>query len=164
MKNLFTLLLSTLFLVSCVTDSSVSNSSSSNNTIANNPNSFGEIITFDNATDARTLPLIIDSVTEKEIKITGRVKNVCQMSGCWLDVEIDSNQYVHVTFKDGAFVVPKDIEGKTVAIKGKASKEIILVELLKRIARNHGKPENEIDTIQTPLIEYYIEADGVIVK
>lgn len=164
MKNVFALLLSVLFLISCVNDPSVSNSNSSNNTTANNPNAFGEFITFENATDASSLPLIIDSVTEMDIKITGQVKSVCQMSGCWLDVDIDSSQYVHVTFKDGAFVVPNDIEGKTVAIKGRVSKEIISVELLKRIARNHGKPEKEIDTIQTPLTEYYIEATGVIFK
>ena len=49
----------------------------------------------------------------------GVVEKVCQMAGCWMQIVPKSGEAgMHVTFKDEAFVVPKDCSGRTARLFG----------------------------------------------
>jgi len=56
-------------------------------------------------------------------KIIGKVTDVCKMSGCFLALENKTTKEdVTVIFKNNAFIVPKDIHGKTVVLEGNLRK------------------------------------------
>ena len=123
---------------------------------------FGEIISTDNASPANELPALLEGKETIVVKLTGEVKSVCQMSGCWMDVDIGDGEIVHVTFKDDAFVLPKNAAGKNTVIEGTATYEEIPVSMLKHLAEDEGKTQAEIDAITEPKLEYTFVAKGVI--
>ncbi len=123
---------------------------------------FGVMITKENAKETLDLPrlFVIDSVP---VKLTAKVINVCQHSGCWLTLAFGSEELM-VNLKDHAFEVPKDISGKTAWVEGIAFRELIDVETLKQIADENGKSQDEIDAITEPVFDYTVEAVGVIIE
>ncbi len=138
-------------------------------TIVNNANKsvnnvYGRDIQSKKIGDIRRLPGLLESEAKVEVNFTGIVKEVCQSSGCWMDIDLGNGEVVHVTFKDEAFVVPKDLAGKPVVIEGVGTKDMISVEMQKKAAIAEGKSQKEIDAITTPITEYYYEATGVLVK
>lgn len=126
--------------------------------------SFGEKVEFAGAADATRIPSLLENANEKEIKIIGNIVDVCQSSGCWLDLDIGNNQTIHVTFKDEAFVIPKDVAGKVALLDGIATKEILSVDLLKKMAAENGLSQSEIDKITEPGLEYSYEAKGIEIQ
>jgi hypothetical protein len=96
--------------------------------------------------------------------VTGKVKEVCKREGCWLRLDDGSATGIMVKMKDHAFVLPKDIDGKTVVIAGTATKKTTSVEQLKHYAEDAGKTKEEIDAITAPKMEISMDATGVIVK
>ena len=124
--------------------------------------SFGELINDEGAIAANQLPELLRNRDTVNLKLTGEVAAVCQMSGCWMDMQIGEDETVHVTFKDEAFLLPKNAAGKTAVIEGVATYEEIPVDMLKLIAKDEGKTQAEIDAIMTPKLEYIFVANGVI--
>lgn len=123
---------------------------------------FGEDITVDDAISTTMLPELLVGKEMVDIKLTGNVSAVCQMSGCWVDIDMGNDEIIHVTFKDDSFLLPKDATGKTAIIEGIASFEEVSVDMLKHIAEDEGKSQEEIDAIMEPKLEYTFVAKGVI--
>lgn len=123
---------------------------------------FGEDITADKAISAANLPELLKDKETVEVKLTGDVAAVCQMSGCWVDIDMGNDEIIHVTFKDDSFVLPKDATGKTAVIEGLATYEEIPVDMLRHLAEDDGKTREEIDAITEPKLEYTFVAKGVI--
>lgn len=164
MKKLIAILSIVALFAACTNNQEESKTKTTDETVVVDPNVFGDAIIIEHVADARRLPSLMESAQQKEVKLIGQVESVCQSSGCWLDISIGNNQVVHVTFKDEAFVVPKDLAGKMVMIEGIASTEILSVDMQKKIAADEGKSQNEIDKIQNPVTEYYFEAKGLTIK
>jgi len=122
---------------------------------------YGIPIKDDNIISTIELPVLLKTDSEKELKLKGNVNAVCQGSGCWVDIEIGEGEIVHVTFKDEAFTLPKDIAGKTAVFSGVATTEVVSVKMLKQMAEEEGQSQEEINEITQPLTEYYFEADGL---
>lgn len=125
---------------------------------------FGEIITEENAVPVAELPLMLAENESVNVKLTGNIESVCQMSGCWVDLDLGNGETVHVTFKDDAFLLPKDAAGKVAVIEGTAQREELSVDYLKHLAEDEGKSQEEIDAITEPGLEYTFVASGVIIK
>lgn len=125
---------------------------------------FGAIITDDDVVTATELPALLEGTESVETKLIGDIDAVCQMSGCWMDVAIGDGEIVHVTFKDDAFLMPKDAAGKTAIVEGIGSYEEIPVSMLKHLAEDEGKSQEEIDAITEPKMEYTFVASGVIIQ
>jgi len=125
---------------------------------------FGEMITEDQAIDAAELPAILDGKESVEVKLVGNVESVCQMTGCWMDIDMGNGETVHVTFKDDGYLMPMDATGKKAVIEGVASYEEISVEMLRHLAEDDGKSPEEIEAITEPKMEYTLVAKGVILE
>jgi hypothetical protein len=123
---------------------------------------FGEDITADNAIEAVKLPELLEGKETVEVKLTGDVAAVCQMSGCWMDVAMGDGEIIHVTLKDDSFLLPKDAAGKKAVLEGVATYEEIPVDMLKHMAEDEGRTQEEIDAITEPKLEYTFIAKGVI--
>lgn len=117
------------------------------------------------ASTAFTLASMVEKVGEADsmldLTVKGKVKEVCQMKGCWMTLEKEDGSTIRVSFKDYKLFMPKDLAGSEVAIHGKAMKKTLSVETLKHFAEDAGKSEDEIAQITEPETSLAFEADGV---
>lgn len=99
-----------------------------------------------------------DSMT---LTFKAKVNSVCKMKGCWMKLDVGNNKEVMVKFKDYAFFVPKNIEGREVIVDGKAFVNIVSIEELRHYAKDAGKTAAEVALITKPSKTYSFEAEGV---
>ncbi len=102
----------------------------------------------------------------EDVKVEGKVANVCQSKGCWMTIvsENADKEVMFVKFKDYGFFMPLDLSGKTVVMHGNAFIETTSVEELRHYAEDEGKSEAEIEAITAPKKEFKFLADGVVIK
>ncbi len=98
-----------------------------------------------------------------QTQIVGEIKEVCQSKGCWMKVQLESNDEVFVRFKDYGFFVPKDAAGKKVVMNGAAFFEEMSVEDQRHYAEDEGASEDELAQIAAPKKTLRFEADGVLI-
>ena len=99
----------------------------------------------------------------KDLKIRGKVEEVCQKKGCWMMMKLGNGEEMRITFKDYKFFVPKDLSGKEVIIDGYAYVDTTSVKQLQHYAKDGGKSDAEIALIVNPKTELSFEAKGVAV-
>jgi len=107
-----------------------------------------------------------DQISAKDsiqTQIVGEIKEVCQSKGCWMKVQLESNDEVFVRFKDYGFFVPKDAAGKKVVMNGAAFLEEMSVEDQRHYAEDEGASEDELAQITAPKKTLRFEADGVLI-
>ncbi|HEV7486739.1 MAG TPA: DUF4920 domain-containing protein [Thermoanaerobaculia bacterium] len=74
--------------------------------------------------DAQPVPLANvlakpNAFTNQTIVIEGVVEKVCWVAGCWMTVAPETGKAgIHVTFKGGAFAVPRGSSGSKVRLLG----------------------------------------------
>ncbi|MBO0341723.1 MAG: DUF4920 domain-containing protein [Bacteroidota bacterium] len=98
-----------------------------------------------------------------QTQIVGEIKEVCQSKGCWMKVQLDSDDEVFVRFKDYGFFVPKDAAGKKVVMNGAAFLEEMSVEDQRHYAEDEGASEDELAQITAPKKTLRFEAEGVLI-
>ena len=140
---------------------------------AQNPNSknvgdgkhFGTTVTKDNAVPYDAVMTKMATTDSMTMKVTGKVKEVCQKKGCWMTLVSDQpgQPEMRVTFKDYAFFMPKDLAGKRVVVDGYAYVDETPVDVLRHYAEDAGKSKEEIEKITEPKREVSYEAFGVVV-
>tara|TARA_B100001939_G_C16836198_1_gene571003 strand:- start:308 stop:760 length:453 start_codon:yes stop_codon:yes gene_type:complete len=95
--------------------------------------------------------------------IKGKVISNCPKKGCWVKVDVNSEE-IFVTFKNYSFFVPKEgIQGKNIIINGDIKIDTISIPQLKHYAYDAGKSEDIISKINEPKITKSIEATGVAI-
>lgn len=126
---------------------------------------FGATITADNATSYDDVMDKMTATDSLPMKVTGKVKEVCQKKGCWMTLVSDKPGYpeMRVTFKDYAFFMPKDLSGKRVVVDGYAYVETTPVDVLRHYAEDAKKSPEEIAAITEPKREVSFEAAGVLI-
>ncbi|MBD0834882.1 DUF4920 domain-containing protein [Aestuariibaculum suncheonense] len=129
--------------------------------------SFGKEISSINANNINDMADVYANMQLGELtdyKLKAQVKDVCKAKGCWMTLQLEDGNEVMVKFKDYAFFVPKNIEGKEVIVKGKAFVNEVPVEELQHYAQDAGKSEEEIAAITSPKRTLSFEAVGVLIK
>lgn len=122
---------------------------------------YGQAMSDSESFETTQLSNLLADTMALNIKLSGEIDAVCQMSGCWVDIKMGDGNPLYVTFEEEAFTLPKDVAGKQVIVEGLAKKEIITVDYLKRQAKSEGKSQEEIDAITEPQVEYNFVARGV---
>lgn len=122
---------------------------------------FGEPVKAKKALDINKMKGKMEGKDEWSGVVTGTVKQVCKSEGCWLRLEDGSKDGLMVKMKDHSFFVPKDIDGKTVYVSGKAVRKTTSVKELQHYAEDAGKSKEEIAKITEPKVEITMEATGV---
>ena len=128
------------------------------------PAVFGQSFNSKNAIPAQALPKLLGLQDSVAVTVTGRVQQVCQAKGCWMDVLLADNSIMKVRFKDYGFFVPKDLAGKTVTINGMAYNKVVSVADQRHYAQDAGKKDAEIKAITQLKRSVTFTADGVMVK
>lgn len=76
----------------------------------------------------------------KTVRLEGRVRKVCERSGCWMELAAsDKGPGVRVTFKDYGFFVPLDSAGKRARVEG-----VVQVAALSEERARHYESEGAI--------------------
>jgi hypothetical protein len=125
---------------------------------------YGDTITMENTIPVTEVMKTMAGKDSMPMKVKGKIVDVCQKKGCWMEMDLGNNQSMRVTFKDYAFFVPKDAPGKTCYLEGYAHIDTTSVEELKHYAHDAGQSKEEIEKITEPEIELSFEAKGVIIK
>ena len=122
---------------------------------------FGAKVSEEGAVSA---DLLAESLTQsgqtKEVKVTGKVTEVCKAEGCWIRVETKTGSML-VKMKDHAFLVPVALEGKTIVADGVATFKETSVDQLRHFAEDAGKSKKEIEKIVEPKKEIVFQATGI---
>ncbi len=100
--------------------------------------------------------------SKADMKVVGEVVSVCKKKGCFMNLKMPNGETMRVEFKDYAFFMPKDIEGRKVVIDGFAERKTTSVEDLKHFAEDQKKSAEEIAKITQPKKEIIFEAKGVV--
>ncbi len=124
----------------------------------------GDAITEEGAVSSADFLAQFENKDPLEIKLTANIVDVCSKKGCWMKLNMDNGKTMRVTFKDYGFFVPKDATGKTAIVQGIAKIDTTDVATLKHYAEDANAPQEEIDAITEPEINYSFEAVGVIIK
>ena len=124
---------------------------------------FGVATTDKGAVNANELSSVLDPKESKEIKVKGKVVEVCKAEGCWLRMETAGGETMMIRMKDHKFFVPVSMQGKTIVADGTATLKETSVEMLKHYAEDAGKSKEEIATIKEPKKEIVLQAKGILV-
>lgn len=123
---------------------------------------FGKEITQENSITVDSLVSLLPTGETKQVKVKGKISDACKMEGCWLELSSSQGLPILVTYKEEAFTLPLEIQGKEVVIEGLAYRDSLTIEDLRKEAIEEGKPQLEIEKINSPAIKLGIEADGVL--
>ena len=126
---------------------------------------FGEKTTVENAITVEKLVTVMqakEAGSLVDVKITGKVTEVCQKEGCWIKVKSPDGSMM-VKMKDHKFLVPVILEGKSIVINGIAETKKTTVAELRHFAEDAGKTKAEIAKITEPKTEIIVQAKGILV-
>lgn len=100
----------------------------------------------------------------ENVQLSGYVSEVCQKEGCWLRLRThkDVSDDMFVKMKDHAFLLPKNIAGKTAIINGTVVKKVQSVAEQQHYLEDAGASQEEIAKITQPKETYQMQATGVI--
>ncbi|MSP69144.1 MAG: DUF4920 domain-containing protein [Bacteroidetes bacterium] len=125
---------------------------------------FGDSIAQINPTKVADVKAKLGTKDSVEMQVEGKIVEVCQKKGCWMELQLDNSETMRVTFKDYAFFIPKDAAGKTVIMEGYAYNDTTSVQMLRHYAEDGGESQAAIDKITEPEVAVVFEASGVIIK
>jgi len=162
-KILFVLLVATV-MVACKNETKTEETTQETQDMAYA--SFGDNIEAEGAISASEMVERFNALTVGDTitaKVSAKINEVCQMKGCWMKLDLGSDQDVMVTFKDYGFFMPLNAEGEVI-INGKAFLKETSVDDLRHYAEDAGKTADEIAAITQPEKTFAFEADGVLLK
>src|SRR5215813_3979559 len=58
----------------------------------------------------------------KTVQVKGKITEVCEMMGCWMNLVNDEGQKIRIKVNDGEIEFPKDSAGKTAIVEGRLDK------------------------------------------
>jgi hypothetical protein len=160
MKKILLLSFTALFAISC---NSISQKVELKGPQLVKGTTYGDSVFDNNIQSLEAVKSVAEKSGSTNAKITGVITEVCQKKGCWLKVKSADGEDLHVTFKNYAFFVPKDIAGKTVVLDGIAKMDTVSVETQRHYAEDAGKSQEEINKITTSKVKLSFEAKGVVV-
>ena len=128
---------------------------------------FGDTITNENALLETEMLKKFSQLKEGDtisVKFKSKINEVCKKKGCWMTLKMPDEKEAFVKFKDYAFFVPKNADGEEAIVQGKAFVSIESIEELKHYAKDAGKSQAFIDSINAPKTTYSFMADGVLIQ
>ena len=123
---------------------------------------FGIKTNAEGAVNASELPKMLGNKSTAELKVKGKVAEVCKAEGCWLKMETQNGPMM-IKMKDHSFMVPLSMNGKTIVAEGTVTNKETSVEMLRHYAEDAGKSKEEIAAIKTPKKEISMQARGILV-
>ena len=107
-----------------------------------------------------------DDYAGKTVQVRGKIAEVCQMMGCWMDLVGDGGQKIRIKVNDGEIVFPKDASGKTAVAEGRFTKTVLTreqaVAQAQEEAKEMGRKFNPA-SVKSGMTLYQIQGTGAVV-
>jgi hypothetical protein len=103
----------------------------------------------------------------KTVQVQGKIVEVCQMMGCWLDLTNSDGQKIRVKVEDGEIVFPKDSSGKTVIAEGVFNKLELTREQAAARAEEEAKEKGRTfdpASVKSGMTIYQIQGTGAVIR
>ena len=127
----------------------------------------GKPLTLKEPMSVQKLMAAPDQYLGKTVQVKGKVADVCQMMGCWMElVEAGSGAHVRIKVEDGVIVFPKDSVGKTAIAEGVFSKLSMTREEAVAEAQHEAeanKRKFDPASIKGPVTMYQVQGTGAVV-
>ena len=78
----------------------------------------GAGLTIDETLKISTLLADPNPYVGKKVRVEGKVTEVCQMAGCWMELEESAQARIRIKVDDGVIVFPATAPGKTAVAEG----------------------------------------------
>lgn len=127
---------------------------------------YGEAPTLTELTDVGA---ILDAPTEyvgRVVLVEGRVVDVCDRMGCWLDVVADGERLIQVKVDDGVIVFPREAKGRRARVQGVVEKLELTYEQALEAARHRAEEqgiEPDLSAVTGPETTYRIRGSGAVI-
>ncbi len=123
---------------------------------------FGDTIQI---ADTTSLPRLLSQLQAGTDSIYGTfaapISSVCQVKGCWMQLDLGQGEEALVRFKDYGFFVPMDAASELAFIEGSLRVDTLSVDWLRHQAEDAGASDSAIAAIQEPKASYSVLAVGV---
>jgi hypothetical protein len=108
-----------------------------------------------------------DKNVDKTVQVQGKITEVCQAMGCWVDLADENGKRIHLQFEHGAVEFPKDSAGKMAIAEGKLTKtELNHEQALARAeeeAKDTGRKFNP-ESVKGGMTLYEIQGTGAVIR
>lgn len=109
-----------------------------------------------------------DKYAGKTVQVQGKVTEVCQMMGCWMQlVDPGSGKSVRIKVNDGELAFPKDAAGRLATAEGKFTRISLTREQTlaqaKHEAEEQGRPFKP-EAVKGPAVYYQIQGTGAVLE
>jgi hypothetical protein len=102
----------------------------------------------------------------KTIQVKGKITEVCEMMGCWMDLTNDQGQKLRIKVNDGEIEFPKDSAGKMAVAEGRFDKLELTKEQAAARAEEEAKDKGkkfDPATVKGPMTTYQIQGSGAVI-
>ena len=126
----------------------------------------GKPLTTENPMALATLLSHGDDYVGKTLQVKGKITEVCQEMGCWLDLVNDAGQKIRIKVNDGEVEFPKDAAGKAVIAEGQFNKIVLTREQAVAQAQEEAKDKGkkfDPASIKRGTTYYQIQGTGAVI-
>ncbi len=103
---------------------------------------YGAPLTLSELTEVSTILASPDEWVGKRVLIEGEVHEVCEMMGCWMDIQAEDD-LITVQVADGEIVFPISARGKTPVVEGNVEALVMTAEQVKAQAMHRAEEMGE---------------------
>ena len=103
----------------------------------------------------------------KTVQVKGKIVEVCEMMGCWMDLVNDEGQKLRIKVNDGEIVFPKDASGKMAVAEGQFNKlELTKEQAIARAKEEAEEKKRKFDpaSVKGPMTVYQIQGTGAVIS
>lgn len=126
----------------------------------------GKALTLDKPVTLATLYADPASQVGKTVQVSGKVSEVCEMMGCWMDLNDSEGHLLRIKVDDGVIVFPKDSVGKPAIVEGKLEKIEQTKEQVIAAAKHEAEEQHrkfDASKIKSGKTTYQIAGTGAVI-
>lgn len=123
---------------------------------------FGKPLTLDKPIAVATIMAAPDQYVGKTVQVKGKVTEVCEMMGCWLQI-VDNEKAIRIKVNDGEIMFPKNSVGRTAIAEGTLKKLTLTKDQAIARAKHEAEEQHRKfnpDSIKTGMIIYQVQGTG----
>ena len=128
---------------------------------------YGAPLTLAEVTPISEILASPDDYVGKTVQIEGRVLEVCESRGCWIELASDEDfQTMRIKVDDGVIVFPMTARGKLARAEGEFTRiDMSLTQtrsFLSHQAEERGEPFDSL-SVHSPMTYYQVKGTGAVV-
>jgi hypothetical protein len=126
----------------------------------------GQPLTLKEAMPVATLLAKPDPFVGKTVQVKGKITEVCQMMGCWMNLTDNEGHLLRIDVEEGVVVLPKDSAGKMAIAEGKLEKHTLTRDQLRAEAQHEAEDAGrkfDPSTIKSGKVIYGIAGTSAVI-